>query len=96
MHVTVEPRDGPQLDRLITALLNATGVVKRALDVGDYPSEVDGAVLMGLVAERLRDPLAVLAEHRSDRDLTTATEVLAETTVLVAGDLGLGDCFFGD
>jgi hypothetical protein len=96
MHFTVEPLDGHQLDRLITALLNVTGAVKRVMDATEYPPEADGAAVIGVVAERLRGALAVLAEHRGDQDLTVATEVLAETTLLVASHLGLDECFVDD
>jgi hypothetical protein len=96
MEVVVEPRDRRELDRLITALLNATGVVKQVLDTTKHPPEADGVAVIGLVAERLRDTLAVLAEHRGDKDLALATEVLAESTSIVAGHLGLDASVFGD
>jgi hypothetical protein len=37
-----------------------------------------------------------MAEHRGDRDLALATEVLAESTLTVAGHLGLDASIFGD
>lgn len=77
---------GPsELDRLITALLNATGVVGRVIDATDRREAV-GVDVIGLVVERLRAVLAVLAEHRGDEDLALVAEVLAETTLLVADD----------
>jgi hypothetical protein len=76
-----------ELDRLITALLNATGVVGRVIETTDRREAV-GVDVIGLVVERLRAVLAVLAEHRRDEDLALVAEVLAETTLLVADDLG--------
>jgi hypothetical protein len=96
MHVIVEPADGNELDRLITALLNATGVVRRAIETTGHPPEADGAAVIGLVAERLRGVLTVLGEHRSDDELALGTQLLADTTLLVANHVGLGDCFAGD
>jgi hypothetical protein len=96
MNYTVEPLAGHPLDRLITALLNATGVVKRVIDATELPPEAEGEPVIGLVAERLRGALALLAEQRSDQDLTLATEVLAETTLLVGCHLGLGELFVHD
>jgi hypothetical protein len=89
MRIVVEPRHGHDLDRLITALLNTTGVVHRAIVDTDHPPGADGVEIVGLVADRLRGALARLAELRSDEELALSTQVLAEATLLVAGDLGL-------
>jgi hypothetical protein len=90
--VTVEPQDGTELERLITVLLNITGVVHRLVDeaVSDAaePHEV-----MSVVAERLHDALAVIPEHHSDEELAVLTGILAYATVLGASELGLGDVF---
>jgi len=94
MRIRVEPEDGHDLDRLITALLNATGVVHRAIVATDVRPAVDGAEVIGRAAERLRASLALLAELRSDADLALATEVLAEATLLAAEDLGLSGAFY--
>jgi hypothetical protein len=94
MRIRVEPEDGHDLDRLITALLNATGVVHRAIVAVDGRVAVDGAAVIGRVADRLRASLALLAELRSDADLALATEVLAEATLLAAEDLGLSEAFY--
>jgi hypothetical protein len=91
MHIPVEPQTGGELDRLITALLNATGVVYRVIESTGHAG--DGVELIGRVASRLRGTLALMAEHSSDEELALVTRALAETTLLVAGELGLGDCF---
>ena len=87
----IEPHHGHELDRLVTALLNATGVVHRAIEDTAYPPDSDGVEIIGVVADRLRDSLTVLAEQRSDEQL--ATQVLAEATLLMAGELGLEGVF---
>jgi hypothetical protein len=89
MRILVEPQNGHDLDRLITALLNATGVVHRVIEDTERPPAAGGVEVVGLVADRLRESLTVLAELRSDDQLGLATQVLAEATLLVAGDLGL-------
>jgi hypothetical protein len=89
MRILVEPQNGHDLDRLITALLNATGVVHRVIEDTDHPHAADGLEIVGLVADRLRGLLTLLAELRSDEELALATQVLAEATLLVAEDLGL-------
>jgi hypothetical protein len=96
MHVTVEPAGGHELDRLITALLNATGVVRRLIETAEQPPETDGVAVIGLVAQRLRGVLALLSEHHSDEELALGTQLLAETTLLAADHLGLGGCFASD
>jgi hypothetical protein len=42
-----------------------------------------------VVADRLRTCLTLLAELRSDEELAQTTQVLAEATLLIAGELGL-------
>ena len=73
MDIPVEPTDGHELDRFITALLNATGAVRRIIESVDHPPELDGEAVIGLVAERLAGVLALLAEHRSDEELALGT-----------------------
>jgi hypothetical protein len=87
MDIAVEPITGPSLDRLVTALLNATGVCHRVIE--ESKPDAAGMELIGLVAARLRDGLSLLAEHRSDHELELATQVLAQVTLLVAAELGL-------
>jgi hypothetical protein len=93
MRILIEPQHGHDLDRLITALLNATGVVHRAIEDTHRPPDADGVQIVGLVADRLRGSLSVLAELRSDEEIAQATQVLAEATLLMAGELGLEDVF---
>ena len=95
MRIVVEPEHGHELDRLITALLNATGVVHQAIERTEHPPGARGVEVVGLVADRLRGALALLAELRSDEELDLATQVLAEATLLVAGELGLEGTFAG-
>jgi hypothetical protein len=94
MRIRVEPQNGHDLDRLITALLNATGVVHRTIQATDQRAAADGTEIMGRVAERLRLSLTLLAELRGDDDLALVTQVLAEATLLVAEDLGLEGAFY--
>jgi len=93
MRIVVEPEDGHELDRLVTALLSATGVVHRAIEDTPRPRRAEGLEIVGVVADRLRDSLALLAELRTDEELALATQVLAEATLLVAGELGLEAIF---
>jgi len=93
MRIVVEPEDGHELDRLVTALLSATGVVHRAIEDTPRPRRAEGLEIAGVVADRLRDSLALLAELRTDEELALATQVLAEATLLVAGELGLEAIF---
>jgi hypothetical protein len=94
MRIRVEPENGTDLDRLITALLNATGVVHRAIHAVDHRKVSDPTELMDVVAERLRGSLTLLAELRADEDLALTTQVLAEATLLAAEDLGMEGAFY--
>ena len=89
MTIQVEPLAGSDLDRLITALLNVTGVVHQTMEATDAPADADGVAFIGLVAQRLRRPLSLLAEMHSDAELGLATQVLAQATLLAAADLGM-------
>jgi hypothetical protein len=84
--IPVEPLAGPELDRLITALLNATGVVHQVIQTTPHPEEAAGVEIIGRVAGRLRGALSQLAEHNTDEDLAFATQLLAETTLLIVSD----------
>lgn len=94
MSICVEPLDGPELDRLVTALLNVTGavhqIVERELARGEGLTVIDRS------AERLREILAVVAEHHSDDELRTGTQFLAITTMLIADEEGFGEVFRAD
>jgi hypothetical protein len=94
MRIRVEPENGSDLDRLITALLNATGVVHRTIHATDHRGIAGPTELMDRVAERLRGPLTLLAELRADEDLALATQVLAEATLLAAEELALEGAFY--
>ena len=89
MHVVVEPIDGAEPDCLITALLNATGLVRQVIESSSARPRVEGVAIIGLAAEHLRAALLLLAEHHGDAELVLVTQVLAEATLLLADDLGL-------
>ena len=95
MRIVVEPQDGRDLDRLVTALLNATGVVHRAIEDTPRPRGAEGLEIVGLVADRIHGSLTLLAELRTDEELALTTQVLAEATLLVAEELGLEGIFAG-
>lgn len=95
MYVTVEPLDGSELERLITALLNATGVVHQLIEATERPPGADGVEVIDLAAERLRACLAFIAEFYGDDELALVTGVLAQATLVAAEDLGLGELYFG-
>lgn len=94
MPAIVEPRDGPELDRLITALLNATGVVHRIIEDEGHDPAVDGVEVIDRCAVRLRSMLAVFAEHHDDDTLAFITGFLAVTSLLVAEEGGFEDVFY--
>jgi hypothetical protein len=96
MKIRVEPAQGRELDRLITALLNATGVVHRTIEATPQAAARDGAEVIGMVARRLAEPLTLLAEHHDDDELATVTGILAEIALLGAAELGIEDCFLPD
>lgn len=97
MFLVVEPLDGPELDRLITALLNASGAVHQVIvaEGGQpgVPSE-DGLEIIDRAAARLRSNLAVVAEHHDDEELSRVTGILALATMLVAEEGGFDDVFY--
>jgi hypothetical protein len=92
----VEPLAGPEIERLITALLNATGAVHRVIVSSSQRPTADGVEVIGIAADRLRSILALLAEHSSDEDLALVTDVLAEATLLIADELGLSPALGDD
>ncbi|HEX3278789.1 MAG TPA: hypothetical protein VHR40_09720 [Thermoleophilaceae bacterium] len=87
MRIVVEPESGTELERLITALLNATGVVHRFIETAQQRPGLGGLEIIGAVAERLHGALTPLAELRSDEELREVTQVLAEATLMGAADL---------
>ena len=92
MAIYVEPLEGAELDRLITALLNATGAVRQVID-REVDDGSEGIEVIGRSAERLRAILAVVAEHHGDDELAVITEFLAITTMLIAEEEGFADTF---
>jgi hypothetical protein len=92
MAIYVEPLEGAELDRLITALLNATGAVRQVIDRG-MDDGCEGVEVIGRSAERLRAILAVVAEHHGDKELAVITEFLAIATMLIAEEEGFADTF---
>ena len=60
MRIVVEPQDGRDLDRLVTALLNATGVVHRAIEDSARPRRAEGLEVVELVADRIHGSLTLL------------------------------------
>ncbi len=99
MAVQVEPIDGPELDRLITALLNVTGTVHQVIvaEGGEpgVPTD-DGLEIIDRSALRLRSILALVAEHHDDEELAGVTGFLALVSILIAEDGGFEDVFFAD
>jgi hypothetical protein len=92
MAIYVEPLEGAELDRLITALLNATGAVHQVIEV-ELGAGGEGLEVIGRSAERLRAILAVVAEHHDDAELAVITEFLAITTMLIAEEGGFAGEF---
>ncbi len=93
MFVVVEPTDGHEIERMITALLNVTGVVHRVVDSTAHAPNGSAEDVIGAVADRLRGVLSVMTEHIDDDELAAVTGVLAQTTLLVADELGLEGYF---
>ncbi|MGH2952532.1 MAG: hypothetical protein ACRDK9_00730 [Solirubrobacterales bacterium] len=89
MTIPIEPLDGHHLDRLITVLLNATGVVHRLIGDTERPADADGEQIIDLCAERVRGMLPLLVEHHGDEELAVAAQVLATATLLIAAELEL-------
>jgi hypothetical protein len=94
MAIYVEPLEGAELDRLITALLNATGAVSQVID-REIDDGCEGVEVIERSAERLRAILAVVAEHHGDEELAVITEFLAIATMLIAEEEGFADTFRG-
>lgn len=61
--VIIEPVNGTELEWLITALLNATGVVHRLVEQVREEGCTEGVEIIGGCAERLRTSLAFLYER---------------------------------
>lgn len=96
MKPTVEPLDGPELDRLITALLNVIGTVQQIVELEMDEPGPGGVAIIGRSAARLGTVLSVFAEHHDDEELVVVTEFLAIASILIAQDAGVEDAFFPD
>ncbi|MCC6792999.1 MAG: hypothetical protein IT336_15025 [Thermomicrobiales bacterium] len=94
--VIIEPVDGTELKRLITALLNATGVVHRLFEQVEIEDGAVGEEIIARCAERLKASLSFLVEHFSDDDLLPVTCCLGIIAVLAAEDGGFDDAFRPD
>ena len=94
MLIKVEPLDGSELDRLITALVNATGVVSRMVDEADATTAGDGEAVIGAVAERAHRALAPHVEFLEDDDLAAATGALALVTLVLSEEMGLEELYY--
>lgn len=91
----VTPVDGPELDRTITTLLNAAGVIHRITEsVQTNEPELAGVEIIDAVAERMRRALVLFEEHHTDAELASATEFLALATLLMAEQEGTDDVFY--
>lgn len=94
MSITVEPVDGTDLERLVTALLNATGCFRAMIDAELDAGLTDPLEVIGVVAEGARQLLAPVAEHHADEELAGAVEILAAASLLLALGVGMDDVFF--
>ncbi len=92
--MVIEPVDGTELDRLITALLNATGVVHQLIGQVQDEGCAEGVEIIGVCAERLRTGLAFLVEHFSDEDLLPVTCCLGIITIQAAEHIGVDGAFY--
>ena len=91
----VEPIEGPELDRVITVLLNATGAVHQLVE-DEVAAGHFGADIVDRVADRLRSILVLFEEHRSDEELAEITEFLAIATLMIAEHCGFDAVFHPD
>jgi len=92
--MVIEPVDGTELERLITALLNATGVVHQLIEQVLEEGDADGVEIIDISAERLRNSLSFLVEHFSDDDLLPVTCCLGIIAFQAAEHLGIDDVFY--
>jgi len=93
MTIIVEPIDGAELDRLVTALLNVTGSVHQIVEAEMEDPLAGGLEVIGRSADRVRAALSIVAEHRDDDALRPMTEFLAVVTMLIAGEGGFEEAF---
>ena len=91
----VEPVDGPELDRLITALLNISGLFKQIIEEtpGFAADEPDGLAIIGQAADRAHELLDGADEFFGDDFLAAVTDFLALATLVLAQGLGCAHVF---
>jgi hypothetical protein len=92
MTVIVEPLHGSDLERLVTALLNATGCLHTMIEA-ELDAGVTGLEVIDRVGEAARRLLAPVAEHFGDDQLSVAMRVVAEAAIALAEDMGMGHVF---
>lgn len=85
----MDPLDGTELERLVTAVLTLTGLVHTVVVEAAQRCGADPLATMDLAALELRDVLTVLPEHHSDPDLAHATRIVAEAALIARLELGL-------
>jgi hypothetical protein len=87
MEIDVDPLDGTELERLITALLTLTGLIHLLVAEAAERFGADPVATMNVVALELRDVLTILPEHHSDADLAHATRIVAEAALIAHAEL---------
>lgn len=95
MSLTVEPHDGRELERLVTAMLNVSGLIKRLVDEA-VADGATGVSAIDRVAEQMLTALASVAEHTTDMDLQIATVITGSSAVCLARALGVADLMRGE
>jgi hypothetical protein len=93
MYITVEPRDGSELERLITALLNVTGIIRRIVEDFAARDDLEGVAIVDEAAARIHESVAVVGEHYDDDELALVTCAVLQMALLLASDTGLSHCF---
>jgi hypothetical protein len=86
MSFRVEPADGRELERLVCAMLNLSGLTKRLVDEA-LEGGVTGVAVIDRVAEQMVSMLAPVAEHATDDELAVATAVTGLSTLALAAEL---------
>jgi AMMECR1 domain-containing protein len=92
MSFRVEPVDGRELERLVCAVLNLTGLAKCMVDEA-VENGLYGVAVIDRVAAQMVSMLAPVAEHASDDELATATRVAGLGALALAAELGLAEVF---
>lgn len=90
MSFIVEPRNGRELQRLVTAMLNMSGLIKRLVDDA-VADGANGIAVIDGVADAVASALAPVAEHADDAEIRAATAVVGRSAICLAAALGLED-----